>query len=71
MKFSIMDVTGHSEECYSEGELESARKKFSELLAQGKTAAVRSGARGEYEVTREFPKDTASEVLFIPQLQGG
>ena len=71
MKFSIMDVTGHSEEQYSAAEASAGLQRFKELLAQGKTAAVRSGARGEYEVTREFPKDTASEVLFIPQLQGG
>jgi hypothetical protein len=70
MKFSIMDASGHSEECYGAEELASAQKKFDELLASGHTAAVK-GANGEYTVTRTLPQEPESEVLFVPQLQGG
>jgi hypothetical protein len=70
MKFSIMDATGHSEECYGAGELVSAKEKFDALLRSGHTAAVK-GANGEYTVTRILPQEPESELLFVPQLQGG
>ena len=71
MKFSIMDVTGHSEEQYSAAERAAAGVKFTELLRSGHTAAVRAPGEREYALTRELPEGEDAEVLFIPQLKGG
>ena len=72
MKFDIMDQTGHSTEAFdkaSPAELEAAQARFNELVAEGRTAAVRTGnATGR--VIRKFD-ETAEEVLFIPRLVAG
>lgn len=72
MRFDIMDHSGHSTEAFdkaSSAELEAAQKRFDELIAEGRTAAVRTGP-AESRIVRKFdPK--AEEVLFIPRLQGG
>ena len=70
MKFSIMDASGHSEECYSAGEVSRAMERFSALLGEGKTAAVRKTGETDYRVTRGFDP-SADEVLFVPRLKGG
>ena len=72
MKFSIMDHTGHSTEAFdkaSPADLAAAEKRFNELIAGGKTAAVKTG-NGEGRIVRKFDA-TAENVLFIPRYQGG
>jgi hypothetical protein len=70
MKFSIMDVTGHTTEQYGEAEVARAMERFGALLAEGRTAAVRKAGAREYSVTRTFDP-SAEETLFIPRLKGG
>ena len=72
MKFDIMDHTGHSTEAFdkaSPADLAAAQARFNELIAEGRTAAVRTGA-AQSRIVRKFDP-TAEEVLFIPRLQGG
>ena len=72
MKFSIMDHSGHSTEAFdkaSPADLAAAEKRFNELIAAGKTAAVKHGD-GDGVIVRKFDP-TAEETLFIPRYQGG
>lgn len=69
-KFSVMDLSGHSELAFSAVEREAAERKFAELLKKGHTAAARGAGAGEYTLVKKLPED-AAEVLFVPQLQGG
>lgn len=71
MKFSIMDHSGHSTEAFDKASAESlaaAQARFDELIAEGRTAAVRTG-EGSGRVIKAF--EPADEVLFIPRLMGG
>ena len=72
LTFDLMDHTGHSTEAFdkaSPAELAAAQARFDELIAEGRTAAVRT-AQGEGRIVRKFDP-TAENVLFIPRLQGG
>jgi hypothetical protein len=72
MKFDVMDHTGHSTEAFDKAnaaELVAAEARFNELVAEGRTAAVRTG-KSEAKIVRKFDP-AAEEVLFIPRLQGG
>lgn len=72
MKFNIMDHTGHSTEAFDKADpemLKAAQARFDELIADGRTAAVRTGS-GEGKIVRKFDP-TAEETLFIPRLMGG
>lgn len=72
MKFQIMDQTGHTtmEFLSDDAGVKNAMEKFEQLVAEGKTAAVRQKGESDYTVTRKFDA-TADEVLFQPQLVGG
>lgn len=72
MRFDVMDHTGHSTEAFDKAnpaDLAAAQKRFDELIAEGRTAAVRTGP-AQSKIVRKFDS-TVEEVLFIPRLQGG
>ena len=76
MKFSIMDRTGHTEELLAttnEAEVANAMARFDELVREhGMIAAKKvEGTSGiSHKVIRAFDP-TATEILFVPKLQGG
>jgi hypothetical protein len=72
MKFDVMDHTGHSTEAFDKAnpqQLAAAQARFDELIAEGRTAAVRTGP-AQSRIVRKFDPN-AEEVLFIPRLMGG
>jgi hypothetical protein len=73
MKFSIMDRSGHTEELLAtsnEAEVATAMARFDELVREhGMIAATKQGD-GTHKVIKAFDP-TATEVLFVPKLQGG
>lgn len=75
MDFSIMDQTGHTAEAFdtaNKTELDAAMKRFAELTTGERhyTAAAKKAGEKDATVIRAFDP-TATEILFIPPLQGG
>lgn len=72
MKFSIMDRTGHTEELHATDtkmDLAAAMARFDEIMSSGHIAA-RKDEGGSHTVIKAFDS-TATEILFVPKLQGG
>lgn len=73
MKISVMDRTGHSEQVFDTAvktDLASAMARFAELTSGGGHIAASMLPGGQSRVLKAFDP-SATEILFVPKLQGG